>query len=74
MHYEELLAFLHLLAHLYCFSVVCCVEGSHQKSRSAVQQASDSGNETPVEEAGQFWCDPAGLCRMEQLAHHVVVT
>lgn len=50
------------------------VQNTHQESRGAVQEASDSGNETSVEKAGELRRNSPGLRRMEQTAHDKVLT
>lgn len=50
------------------------VQNTHQESRGAVQEASDSSNETSVKKAGELRGNSPGLRRMEQAAHDKVLT
>lgn len=47
---------------------------THQESRSAVQEASDSCYETSVEKAGELGRNSACLGRLEQAAHDKILT
>lgn len=47
---------------------------THQESRCAVQQASDPCYETSVEKAGELRRNDPRLWRVEQAAHHKLVT
>lgn len=50
------------------------VQTTYQESRGAVQEASDSSNETSVEKAGELRRNSPGLWRMEQAVHYKVIT
>ena len=52
----------------------CTVQTTHQESRGAVQEASDSGKEASVEKAGELGRNPPGLRRMEEAAHYKLLT
>lgn len=72
--YSALLCFAETLLHRKLKSMFSLVQSTHQESRGAVQEASDSGNEASVEKAGELRRDSPGLWRMEQAAHNEVFT
>lgn len=47
---------------------------THQKSRGAVQETSDSGDKTSVEKAGDLRRNFSCLWRVKHAAHHKVLT
>lgn len=56
------------------FFFLALVLTAHQKSRSAVQETSDSGDKTSVEKAGDLRRNFSRLWRIKHAAHHKVLS